>query len=67
MGRVIASAVIAGLIGAGTALIAVAQEATALADISGLTWIIIGVGGTLIVLKDVRTYLAAPPPTATKR
>ena len=62
MVRILLSAVIAGLIASGTALLAVAQEATTLGGIGGLTWLIIGVGGLLVLLKDVKTYLAPPPP-----
>ena len=62
MGRILLSSVIAGLIAAGTSLLAVAQEATTIGDIGGLTWLIIGVGGALVLLKDIKTYLAPPPP-----
>ena len=63
MGKVLLSAVIAGLIFAGMSLLAVAQEATTIGDIGELTWLIIGVGAVLVVLKDIKTYLAPPPPT----
>lgn len=58
------SGLIAGVITACTGLLAVATDLPAESSITSIgttTWVVILVGGLLQSLKDIKTYLAAPP------
>lgn len=55
--RVILSAIIAGCINASTAFLAVASQG----EVTRQAVIIIAVGGILTMLKDLQSFLTAPP------
>jgi hypothetical protein len=64
LGRVIMqflSGILAGIIGAGGALMAALQESPPGEFPGSVTWLVIGVTGLVGAAKDWKTYLATPP------
>ena len=58
MGRVILSAVIAGLISMGGVVLATATQP---GGMTGTAWLIAGVTGVITAGKDIQSFLAHPP------
>ena len=55
------SGILAGIIGAGGALIAALQESPPGKFPGSVTWLVIGITGLIVVARNWKTYLATPP------